>query len=131
MWNQRQKEYADELNAYKSNLKFRSNTFTSQFYNLKGKRITKKHWNYHYYNNKKLDWWMERASIDHRIRGMILPEAIEHIKLCNLITDTESESLYSLIRSPDQENWAVAISIIIKYKKQIKKQKLNAYSRKT
>ncbi len=84
---------------------------------------TGKHWSYHFYHNKKIEWWMERCVMDKNILGIVLPNAIRDITNHNLISENESTSLRNMLLSKDDENWYIAIRIIINYKKQIKKQK--------
>lgn len=85
-------------------------------------QIKDKHWQYHFFFNKKVDWWFERCKKDGNIRSIILPNAIKSILEYGLISEIEENNLKAMIASPDEENWLMAISIVIKYKKQMKKE---------
>ena len=84
------------------------------------KNWTKKHWNYHFFNNKKIDWWMTHSEYDNNITEIILPDAVKSILKAQLITESEAETLFNMIKSSDKENLYLAIGIIIKHKKTLK-----------
>lgn len=92
----------------------------------KGDLPTERHWTTHYFNNKSPEWWLDRNTFDKNIKEKVLPNAISHIIRNNFLTIEEGDNLKRMIVSPDPENFMVAIIVIIKYKKEIKKLRKHA-----
>lgn len=85
-------------------------------------KVTGKHWQYHYWNNKKLQWWLDRANADRNIVEKILPNAVDDLIYTNTISEEEGESIKQMLKSPDKENLTMAI-MCIKYHKKILRKK--------
>lgn len=82
--------------------------------------LKKKHYQYFYFRNRSATWWLTQSRIDVRIKQEIVPNAIEHIVEWKLMTEDEVTNIKAMIASPDEENFIVAMAVIIEHKKTIR-----------
>lgn len=96
------------------NLKYRNPGFYAKHY---GFQATPTHFKYHFFNNKKVSWWLERLEIDSNILENVLPYAIKDLVSKSVIDETEATTLTKMLNSSDKESVTLALTIIVRQKK--------------